>query len=194
MHDNERLTQANAFRTMSRADAQQAFPDLRAAYASVDALRKVAASAHPANARVAQRVDLAIRNHVADRVQSGASLALDAPTREAARLEVAFANLQHAADDRRARNPKGYQMPNEERHRLVQAAQDAMSGKVSKFGLLEEPAASRATQVARELSGLDYPSRSNPFQTIQLQDVYKRDAEYREMLQSTLEPHGPSLP
>jgi hypothetical protein len=188
MHEKERLTQANAFRTLSRADAQLAFPELRAAYATVDALRKVAVSAQPADARVAQRVDLAIRNHVADRVQSGASLSLDAQTREAARLEVAFANLQHAADARRVKGDQGFQLAKEERSHLIQAAQDAASGKLSRFGLSEEPASSRAMQVARELSGVDYPARNNPFQVMQLRDLYQRDADYREIMEV-----GPTL-
>ena len=84
-------------------------------------------------------------------------------------------------------------MPREDRARLVEAAQDSMSGKLEKFGFSQEPANHRALQIARDLSGIDYPARSNSFTAAQLRDAYQRDAEYRHLLEIGPQMSGPSL-
>lgn len=183
MNDGQHWAEADAFRTVARQEALQKFPELRNAYGTVDELRKLVTQSYPAGPEVALRVDLAIRNAVAMRVQKGEKLDVTPDLREQVRVEVAYGNLIKAADDRRVQATEAYGLHAQDRQLLVQAAQDTILGRSKTFGI--DPAdtpATRAHVVARELSGLDYPSRSNPFTELRLQDLYQRDAGYRQML------------
>lgn len=176
--------EADAFRTAPRQQALREFPELKSAYGVVDELRKVVEQSYPTNADVAQRVDLAIRNAVALQVQRGVKTDVTSELRQQVRVEVAYANLVQAADDRRLDKREPHTLHEQDRQLLVQTAQDTVLGKTPAFGIDPTDApASRASVVARELSGLDYPKRSNPFTELRLQDLYTRDTHYRQLLE-----------
>lgn len=183
----QRWSEADAFRTAPRQQALRQFPELKRAYGAVDALRKVVEQSYPANADVAQRVDLALRNAVALQVQQGVKTDVTPELRQQVRVEVAYANLVQAVDDRRLDKPEPYALHAQDRQLLVQTAQDTVLGKTPTFGIdpVDAPA-SRAGVVARELSGLDYPKRENPFTELRLHDLYTRDTHYRQMLEQQI--------
>lgn len=192
---SQRWAEADAFRTASRSEALRQFPNLKSAYGTVDELRKVVEASYPATAEVAQRVDLAIRNAVALHVQRGEKVMYTPELRQQVRVEVAYGNLVQAADDRRLDKAEPHALHAQDRQLLVQTAQDTVLGKTPTFGIDPSDApASRAHVVARELSGLDYPQRTNPFTELRLQDLYTRDTHYRQLLdQQSARQREPSL-
>lgn len=186
---------AEAFRTQGREAATRAHPELANAYKAVDVLRAEFPKAMPADRPTAERVDLAMRNAIADRVQGGKSLEITDQDKSAFRTEVAFANLRKAADDRRAPVPKPYQLPEAQRAHLVDVAKEIVGGQRHDFGLdTRESPVLRATLVATELSVIDYPKQNDPFQEPKLSQMYERSKRAMDYIESAQQKTLPDPP
>lgn len=167
---------ATTFLKCSRDRALEAFAALRLAFDTFDGLVRVVQTARPASAEIEHRLTETARTYIASRLREDARLPAVADLEEAARTEVAYANLVKAANDRRVAALRCHDLEPAHRDRLIATAERVMRGEPVLIGL--DPRASRlvrAQVIARELACLDPRNTPNPFTEERLRMIYHRE-------------------